>query len=535
MTEIERLERLYTLKRELKIINARESFWDFQKITDPHSFRDDRTYLIVLALSLQSFYKDEPASYLADYPLSHHTKLDMVDCTIDYSFEAEGDKTRITVDISGADTLIIEAPRRHHKSHSLINFECWVFGQDPKHIMITSAHNTDLANEFSQYVRDGIKEQRVSPTAIIYSDIFPLTIMKYGDSSKKRWALSESFLSYAGSGILTPVTGKGGRMIVFDDPIKGPLEAFNEVHLDKLWSAYVNGWLAPLEHPRKQILVMTPWVLGDIGDRIVEGAEESGEIVKIYNCKAYTPTQGMLCTDILDKRAFDILCSRLDPVILSGNYLCTRIGSAGALYPELKYYTPDEKPKKFDEIYCYIDTADQGDDYLAAPVVGLIHGKDEFDLPIKKAYLLDIYYTQDGMHITEDETARFLMRNHIQSTMNVDIESNNGGSGFGRNVIRILKTMTGWRGIIINTFHQSENKMARINSESNTIMKYFYFPKNCEQINKSWFDAMTSMKKYSKEGKNKNDDVQDSLTGIAEKKVNTEFTMFDAIAASKRG
>ncbi|MCK5609444.1 hypothetical protein KAR91_46655, partial [Candidatus Pacearchaeota archaeon] len=275
LSALEKKKSLFIAKRKKKIKQARRCFWTFQKLNDPRSFHDERTYLILLALSLQSFYKDEPASYLAKFSIEHHQRIDLSDSTIDYTFESKGEKTLITVDNSNADILIVEAPRRHHKSHTLINFEDWVFGQDNKHIMITSAHNTDLANEFSQYVRDGIEQVRFKATDIIYSDIFPFTRMKYGDRSKKRWALEGNYLSYTGSGIMTPVTGKGGKMIVFDDPVKGPLEAFNEKHLEKLWTSYTNGWLAPLEHPRKQIFVMTPWIEGDPGDRIIKGAKES--------------------------------------------------------------------------------------------------------------------------------------------------------------------------------------------------------------------------------------------------------------------
>ncbi len=526
----EKKKQRYLALRKKKILQARRCFWTFQKINSPDDFKDERTWLIVLALSLQSFYKDEPASYLANHSIEHHQKLDLSDSTIDITFEAIEDKTLITVDNSNADILIVEAPRRHHKSHSLINFEDWVFGQDPKHIMITSAHNTDLANEFSQYVRDGIEQVRMKSTAIIYSDIFPFTRMKYGDRSKKRWALEGNFLSYTGSGILTPVTGKGGKMIVFDDPIKGPLEAFNEQHLDKVWSSYTNGWLAPLEKPRKQILVMTPWITGDPGDRIIKGAAESGEVVKIYNCKVYSDTQGMLCEDILDKRAFDILSARLDPIILSGNYLCKRLGLAGKLYTNFNLYKIDDQPKLFSEIYAYIDTADEGMDFLDAGIAGIHNTKDEFGLSVKKAYMLDVYHTQDGMEITEEETARFLIRNHIQKSMTVVVESNNGGRGFARNVERILreKYPNESKGIYFEWFHQSENKKARINSQSNTIMKHFLFPADWRTRDKSWTGYSESMINYSKEGENAHDDCADMTTGIAEH-INTDLTMMEAL------
>lgn len=517
----EKAVKLYYKERALKILKCRESFWEFQKLMDPKSFNDSRHYLTILALTLQSFYESSPCSYTTKEPIEEYQKLDMSDGNVDITFEeTEEDGTTITVDCSKTDILIIEIPPRHHKSHSLINFEDWVFGKDPKQILITSSYNSVLANEFSQYVRDGIEQERMTGTDIIYADIFPKTKTKHGDRSKQRWSLEGSFLSYTGAGIMTGVTGKGGNFIVFDDPVKGALEAFNEAHLDKLWNSYANTWLSRLEKPRKQILVMTPWIEGDPGDRIIKGAEESGEVVTILNFKAHSENQGMLCDDILDQRSFDILSSRLDPIILSGNYLCKRQGLVGKMYPNFRTYTPDELPTKFEEIYCYTDTADEGSDYLASGIIGIISRVDEYGMKYREGYMLDVYFTTDGMEITEPRTAKFLTKNHIQSSMTVMIESNNGGRGFSRNVKKILQSeyKEKAKGIRINWFHQSENKDARINSESNTVMKYIIMPHDWD---KRWPEYSKQMKKYSREGKNPFDDCADMTTGLAEKINNT--------------
>ena len=525
----------YVLERNLAILEARESFWCFQKITDPTNFKDERTYLIILALSLQSFYQNEIVSYWSPLSYEHHERVDLEDATVDITIKPNEDGgTDFIVDARNTDILIVEIPPRHHKSHSLIMFEDWVFGQDTKQILITASYNSNLANEFSQYVRDGIEQVKMRATDIIYRDIFPLTRTKRGDRSKQRWSLEGSFLSYTGAGIFAGVMGKGGNMIIIDDPIRGAIEAFNENHLDKVWTAYTNSWLSRLERPRKQILVMTPWIEGDPCDRIVKGAGESKEKVLVLNMKAWTEKQGMLCEEILDFRSFQVLKARLDPIILSGNYLCTRLGLVGKLYTNFNTFTYDEQPSLFEEVYCYIDTADEGKDYLAGVVVGIVSDRDEFNMPIKKAYVLDLMYTQAGMEITEPETVNFLVRNHRQRSMMVDIESNNGGRGFARSVERILRESPKSRGIIINWFSQNMNKAARINNESNTIMKYFYFPADWKNRNRQWKEASMSLIKYSKEGGNAHDDIQDALTGISERKINTDRSMLDAIGQGKR-
>ena len=124
-------------------------------------------------------------------------------------------------------------------------------------------------------------------------------------------------------------------------------------------------------------------------------------------------------------------------------------------------------------------------------------------------YILDIYYTKDSMEITEPETARMLTRNNVGCAI---IESNNGGRGFARNVERECKEL-GNRHTNIKWFHQSKNKIARILSNSTSVMNNLYFPVNWED---RWPEFAKDIKKYQKEGKNEHDDGPDSLTGVYE-------------------
>ena len=63
-------------------------------------------------------------------------------------------------------------------------------------------------------------------------------------------------------------------------------------------------------------------------------------------------------------------------------------------------------------------------------------------------------------------------------------------------------------------FHQSENKIARILSNSTWIMNHLYYPVNWKD---RWPDYYEAMNRYQKEGKNAHDDAPDATTGIAEK------------------
>ena len=541
MLTLEQKKEKLRLLRLKKILRARDSFWSFQKTKDPGSFKDQYTYLLILAITLQSFWLNEPCEYQSKLSLPELNIPDFEDCNYEVEIIENDKGVLFKVDVSNTDILIIECPPRHRKSYSLINFEDWGLGRNPKEIFISCSHNTRISYRFSGFVRDGLKQTRTNAYQIIYPDIFPNTYLKYGSTAKEEWSVEGSHVSYVGGGIMSGITSMGGSLIIFDDLVKGSLEAFNEVHLDKLWDSYRNTWLSRLEKPYRQILVMTPWSIGDPSYRIQEGAEAAGEIVKVLNFKAWSEKQnqndptdpGMLCPDVLDLRRYKIIKSRTEESIFSANYNSKRVDRKGALYQSFKTYKPDKRPSKFEEIFCYVDTADEGIDFLCIPLVGIVTRIDQYKIRYKDAYMLDVYFTQEGMEITEPMTAKFLVKNHIQSNMNVKIESNNGGRGFSRNVKKILDSeyKEKGRGIYIEWFHQTENKMARINSESNTVMQYIYMPHDWEQ---RWPEYAKQMKRYSKDGKNKFDDCADATTGIAEK-INSTMTMLDAIRMRNKG
>ena len=208
----------------------------------------------------------------------------------------------------------------------------------------------------------------------------------------------------------------------------------------------------------------------------------------------------MLCPEILSYESYVQKTRLMGSEIAAANYQQEPIDTKGRLYSSFKTY--DTLPKSFDRIANYTDTADTGSDYLCSINYGVYHGE---------AYVLDVLYTKDAMEITEPATAKMLFDGNVNLA---DIESNNGGRGFARNVERELKEKFRSNRCVIRPFHQSENKVARILSNSTWVMEHIYFPANWRDRFPDFYDAMT---RYQKEGKNAHDDAPDAVTGIAEK------------------
>ena len=67
--------------------------------------------------------------------------------------------------------------------------------------------------------------------------------------------------------------------------------------------------------------------------------------------------------------------------------------------------------------------------------------------------------------------------------------------------------------VVVKWFHQSQNKKARIMTNSSFIMEHIYYPVNWQN---RWPDFYQSLKTYQKAGKNLHDDAEDAMTGVAE-------------------
>ena len=458
LTDEELLE-LESLLRDDDIESARLSFWDFCRVISPDFYKPDREYLKELCDTLQGIY--------------------------------EGTIKR--KDGKAYDKLRIELPPRHGKSRTMTNFSAWVLGVKNTEKIITASYNDDLAQDFSRHTRDIIMEEKNLAEQIVYSDIFSAKV-KQGDASFKKWALEGQFFNYKGTGIGGSITGRGGSILIIDDPVKDAETAYNEAALEKIWLWYTGTFLSRAEEGAIQILCMTPWSKHDLGARLEEAEPGEWFVLSMPACS----DGKMLCDEILSQGSYQSKKRVGDENIFAANYDLVRLDVKGRLYSGFQTYS--ELPTGTQANVCYCDTADEGNDYLCA-IMGRRKGTD--------LYITDVYYTQDPQEVTEGELVRRLMDT---ATIDVEIESNNGGRAFARNVQRI----SGERGYRarIQWFHQSANKQARILTNASIVQQFVRFPVGWAALWPEFYNALMS---YQREGKNKHDDAQDALTGFVEK------------------
>jgi len=354
---------------------------------------------------------------------------------------------------------------------------------------------------FSKGVRNGISEEKADKDRIIYKDIFPNVHIKQGDAAMNLWSLEGGYNNYLATSPTGTATGFGASVLIIDDLIKNSLEAYNALTLEKHWDWFTNTMLSRLEEGGKIILIMTRWASNDLAGMALEHFKGEKKKVRHVLMKALQEDGSMLCPAVLSKDSYDMKVRAMGIDIASANYQQEPIDIKGRLYSKFKTYDGDLP--QFKEIKNYTDTADTGADYLCSINYGVTFSNE--------AYILNVLYTKDGMEVTEPATAKML---HEDKVNNADIESNNGGRGFSRQVERLLLQNHNSNKTILNPFHQSKNKQARILSNATWVMDHIYYPSNWKD---RWPEYYEAMSKYQKEGKNKHDDAPDATTGIAEK------------------
>lgn len=442
---------------------ARRVFWEYCKVMAPKDYREDRAFLKFFCDELQAFYESD----------------DMV--------------------------LVINAPPRHYKSRTAQLFVPWVYGRYGKRKIMTGSYNETLSSTFAKSVRDQIQEVKADEYLPVYSDIFPEICIKRGNAAAKLWGLVGGHYNYLATSPGGTATGFGCDVLIIDDLIKNDEEAYNEALKEAHWKWFTDTMLSRLEEGGKVIIIMTRWATDDLAGRALAHFREIDVPVRHVNFKAVQDDGLMLCDEILSYASYMIKSRTMGADIVSANYQQEPIDIKGRLYTGFKTYSylpiDNNGHSLFTEIRNYTDTADEGDDYLCSIDYGIYNGE---------CYVLDVLYTKNPMEITEPAMAAMLIADNVN---NADVESNNGGRGFGRAVQRELSSKQGGNKVIINTFYQSKNKKARILSNATWVMQHIYFPRNWADRWPEYYDAMI---KYQREGKNTHDDAPDATTGIAE-------------------
>lgn len=408
--------------------------------------------------------------------------------------------------------LIINIAPRYGKTELAVkNFIANGLALNPAAKFIHLSYSDDLALDNSEDVKDIVSSEE-------YRALFPEVEIKKDSRAKKKWYTTQGGGVYATSAA-GQVTGFGagrvddedeqmdlneffdidvkqqfGGALIIDDPIK-PEDADSELIRERVNNRYdstisnrVNSRNTPI------IIIMQRLHERDLCGFLLESEPEKWTVVSLPAIKDNGDALWPFKHNIDELKAMQAR----NQIVFERQYLQKPMPLSGRLYKSFKTYKV--LPVEANVIKAVVDTADMGSDNLCGVIYApCFHGY----------YVLDIYYTTDGMEITEQQTALRLTQHEVREAK---IESNNGGRGFARNVERECRAMGNTR-TSITWFHQSKNKQARIITSAADVQNMIYYPEDWET---RWPAFARHVKSYMANGKNENDDAEDALTMIIE-------------------
>lgn len=177
--------------------------------------------------------------------------------------------------------LIVMAPPRHGKSQIVSrHFPAFGLGKYPDMGFIATSYASDLASSMNRDVQRVIDSDE-------YHILFPATtlwgknIRTVADGSYLRNSDIFEIVNrkgvYKSAGVGAGVTGRGGHVLLIDDPIKDDEEAHSEVVREKIWNWFTSTLSSRQAPGAGIVLIMTRWHEDDLAGRLIARMKNGGE------------------------------------------------------------------------------------------------------------------------------------------------------------------------------------------------------------------------------------------------------------------
>ena len=307
--------------------------------------------------------------------------------------------------------LIVAMPPRHGKSERVSKkFPAWHVGRNPGDEIILASYSIDLSREHSMIARD---------TLANHPDVFGVNLAKDRQSAES-WGIEGHRGGVKAAGVGGPITGRGARIAIIDDPVKNAEEANSEVMRDKIWAWYQSTLYTRLTPDGRIIVVMTRWHEDDLVGRLlqkereeIEAGTHTGERWTVINFPAIAEENDYLGRSIgeplwpefgFDLQRLEQIKQDVGSYVFNALYQQRPAAAEGAMIKRhwWKFYNDDPRSMRFDEIIqswdCTFKDSD-GSDYVVGQVWGRI-GADVYLIDTVRERM-DITATIDAiLHIT---------------------------------------------------------------------------------------------------------------------------------------
>lgn len=434
--------------------------------------------------------------------------------------------------------LIIQAPPQHGKSlGSSRMLPAQMLGLNPDTKIAICSYAATIAKDFNRDVQRLIDCDE-------YRAIFPDTQLNGSNvvTVANNYLRNSDVFEIVGRTGSLRVVGRGGSLtsktvdvMIFDDLYKDASEANSPQIRSTAWDWYTKVARTRLHNDSQQLIVFTRWHPDDIIGKIIETenvifAERWDDFENIpagawvlVNFEAIKTGQP---TEIDQREAGEALWparhslerlmqqKQLDPL----GFQCLYQGNPGDatafLYQPFKTWVEKSDWGTYIRSGCYIDVADEGDDFLFAATYDVFRSENQIWNESKKrmepllfALITDIEFTDEPTDVTTVTVPRMINAN---GTQKVWVESNNGGSQFEKTIKKKVRALT-------FPFYQGSNKESRVVTNAPFVNQHIIMPFGWETRYKKFHDHLTQfLRKFDA---NEHDDDADGLTGIYEKEI----------------
>ena len=414
--------------------------------------------------------------------------------------------------------LIIQAPPQHGKSQGSSRFlPSDILGLYPDTKICICSYAATIAKDFNrdcQRIIDSPEYHAVFPDTVLNGS----NVVTVSDNYLRN---SDVFEIVGHTGSLR-VVGRGGSLtsktvdvMIYDDLYKDSQEANSPIVRAAAWDWFTKVAQTRLHNDSQELIVFTRWHPEDIIGKIIETKnvifaekwsdldnipEGAWVLVNFEAIKTGAPTE-------IDQReagqplwggrhSLERLLShkQLDPLGFQCMYQGNPGDATAYLYQPFKTWVEKSEWGQYVRSGCYVDVADEGDDFLFAASYDIFRSENQVwneakhrMEPLLFALITDIEFTDESTEVTTVTVPRLINANGVQKAW---IESNNGGSQFEKVVKSKVRALT-------VPFYQSANKESRIVTNAPFVNQHIIMPFGWESRYPNFYKHITGfMRKF---------------------------------------
>ncbi len=167
------------------------------------------------------------------------------------------------------DRLLISVPPQHGKSMLTSQyFTAWFLGRFPDKKVILTSYEATFAASWGRKSRDILEEHG--------EKVFGVKISS-SSAAADHWEIHDHLGGMVTAGAGGSITGKGGDLLIIDDPIKNNQEALSATRLNAIWEWYQATVYTRLSPTGAIVVIMTRWSPEDLVGRLLQDQKDGGD------------------------------------------------------------------------------------------------------------------------------------------------------------------------------------------------------------------------------------------------------------------